>query len=37
MNLHDSGRENRVLNSDDVAMIGHGYGVSQYTQYYDQH
>ena len=34
--LHDAGLEKQFFTSDDVTMLGHGYGVSQYPQFYDQ-
>ena len=37
MKLNYDGWKNSFPTSADVARLGHGYGVSQYTQFYDQH
>ena len=35
--MHDYGWKNGYFTSSDVAILGHGYGVSQYPQLYDKH
>ena len=34
-NMHNLGWKAKFFISADVSMLGHGYGVSQYPQFYD--
>ena len=34
-NMHKNGWKAQYFKSDDVSIIGHGCGVSQYPQFYD--
>ena len=34
-NMHNIGWKAQYFNSADVSMLGHGCGVSQYPQFYD--
>ena len=35
--MDEAGWKNVYFTSGDVDMLGYGYGVSQYPQFYDQH
>ena len=35
-NMHKLGWKAKLFKSDDVLMLGHGCGVSQYPQFYDR-
>ena len=35
-NMHKLGWKAQLFNSDDVLMLGHGCGVSQYPQFYER-
>ena len=35
-NMHKLGRKALLFKSADVSMFGHGFGVSQYPQFYDR-
>ena len=35
-NIHKLGWKSQLFNSDDVSMLVHGCGVSQYPQFYDR-
>ena len=35
-NMHKLGWKAQLSKSDDVSMLGHGCGVSQYTHFYDR-
>ena len=35
-NMHKIGWKSNNFKSDDISMLGHGFGVSQFTQFYEK-